>query len=164
MAVAAGIFAFVYAYQEAIVSQDEQPRQMAVLINRQYVSAPLADGLTTEQEPNSEFKVAVQEIKRATSHERIFAGELAGPPTDLPEGLQTVSAQGESWRVFVKTLGSGARIAVGQQTDVRDDIARDDALRTLMPFIAPIPVLILLMADLFRQMFRPIKAMATDID
>lgn len=103
MAVAAGIFAFVYAYQEAIVSQDEQLRQMAVLINRQYVSAPLADGLTTEQEPNSEFKVAVQEIKRATSHERIFAGELAGPPTDLPEGLQTVSAQGESWRVFVKT-------------------------------------------------------------
>ena len=164
VAVAAGIFAFVSAYQEAIVSQDEHLRQMALIVNRQYVFAPLADGLLTAQEPDSEFTVAVQEIKRAASNEMILTGELAGLPTDLPEGLQTVTAQGESWRVFVKTLGSGARVAVGQQTDVRDEIARDDALRTLIPFIALIPILILLMVYLIRQMFKPIRAMATDID
>ena len=47
---------------------------------------------------------------------------------------------------------------------MRDDIARDDVLRTLVPFIALIPVLILSMAYLIRQIFRPINAMATDID
>jgi two-component system OmpR family sensor kinase len=164
VAVVAGIFAFVSAYQEAIVSQDEHLGQMALLINRQYVSALPTDGFLIAQEPDSEFTVAVQEIKRASSNEPILTGELAGLRTDLPEGIQTVSTQGESWRVFVKTMRSGARIAVGQQTDVRDEIAREDALRTLMPFIALIPILIFLVGYLIRQMFKPIKAMATDIN
>lgn len=165
VAIAAGIFAFVSAYQEAIVSQDEHLRQMAWLISRQYAAAPLAESFGMEQqEPDSEFKVAVQEIKRESNDEPILTGELAGLKTDLPEGLQTVSVQGESWRVFVKTLGSGARVAVGQQTDVRDDIARDDALRTLMPFLALIPILMFLVGYLVRRMFKPIKALATGIN
>ena len=47
---------------------------MALLINRQCVLAPLGDGLTTEQEPDLEFKATIQEIKRATGHEGLLTG------------------------------------------------------------------------------------------
>lgn len=53
---------------------------------------------------------------------------------------------------------------MAQETDVRDEIARDSALRTLMPFLILVPILLLIVADLVRKMFRPIAALSTEID
>ena len=164
VAVAAGIFAFSSAYQEAIELQDEQLRQMALLINRQYLPLQLSDGPEGTEESGLEFRVAVQVIKRASGNEPVLTGELAGLQADLPDGIQTVKVREVSWRVVVKTLRSGLRVALGQKTAVRDEIAHDDALRTLMPFLLLIPILILLVGHLIRQMFKPIKVMASDID
>jgi hypothetical protein len=58
--------------------------------------------------------------------------------------------------VLVKTTAAGERIAVAQEAGFRNEIARDGALRTVMPFLILVPVLLLIVADLVRKMFRPI--------
>jgi two-component system OmpR family sensor kinase len=65
--------------------------------------------------------------------------------------------------VLVKTTSSGERIAVAQETGVRDEIARDSALRTLMPFLILVPILLLIVADLVRKMFRPIASLSAKL-
>jgi two-component system OmpR family sensor kinase len=53
---------------------------------------------------------------------------------------------------------------VAQETAVRDEIARDSAWRTLVPFLILVPILLLIVANLVRKMFRPIAALSTEID
>ena len=168
VAVAAGGFAFVSAYQEANEMQDEQLRQMALVIGRQTLSSPTADSPEANQASDSDFRVVVQEIKSASNGaaggSAATSGELAGLAPNSPEGLQTVFLQDESWRVFVKTLSSGARVAAGQPTELRDDIAQASALRTLVPFAALFLILGFLVGYLTRQMFKPLKVLSTHLD
>ena len=168
VAVAAGGFAFVSAYQEANEMQDEQLRQMALVIGRQTPSSPSADSAEAHQASDSDFRVVVQEIKSASNGgaggSAVTSGELAGLAPNSPEGLQTVFLQDESWRVFVKTLSSGARVAAGQPTELRDDIAQASALRTLVPFGALFLILVFLVGYLTRQMFKPLKVLSTHLD
>ena len=49
-------------------------------------------------------------------------------------------------RVLLRTRPDGSRFAVAQPTAVRDEIARDMALRTLLPIAALIPCLMLVTA------------------
>jgi two-component system OmpR family sensor kinase len=81
----------------------------------------------------------------------------------LKEELQTVVVGQEQWRVFVKTNARGVRVAVGQQTAVRDAAARANAMRTLMPILFLVPVLVLLVTVLVRQMFQPLKALSAEL-
>ena len=163
VALAAGIFSFVSAYQEAIELQDDQLRQMAALINRQHLPATLTVSKDDAPDSDPESHVVVQLLQH-NSQALGPASELANLPVDMPDGIQTVTVQHLSWRLFVKVLGSGSRIAVGQQTAVRDEIARDSALRTLMPFLILVPILLLLVGDLIRKMFKPLKRVASDLD
>jgi two-component system OmpR family sensor kinase len=78
--------------------------------------------------------------------------------------LHTLEIGGESFRVLVKTTAAGERIAVAQEAGFRNEIARDGALRTVMPFLILVPVLLLIVADLVRKMFRPIAALSKEID
>ncbi|MEO7497734.1 MAG: ATP-binding protein, partial [Massilia sp.] len=81
----------------------------------------------------------------------------------LRDGLQTVLVGREQWRVFVKTNLKGVRVAVAQQTAVRDAAARSSAFRTVLPILLLLPVLVLLVTVLVRQMFRPLKLLADDL-
>jgi two-component system OmpR family sensor kinase len=47
---------------------------------------------------------------------------------------------------------------------LRDEIARDSALRTLAPFLLLVPILLLLVRSLIGKMFAPLKTMASDLD
>ncbi|UUZ48598.1 hypothetical protein LP420_38855 [Massilia sp. B-10] len=47
----------------------------------------------------------------------------------LGDGLQSVLVGGEHWRVFVKTNAKGVRVAVAQQTRVRDAAAQERCAR-----------------------------------
>ncbi len=66
--------------------------------------------------------------------------------------------------MLIRTLANGERIAVAQETGARDEIARNSALRTLMPFLILVPILLLIVADLVRKIFRPIALLSTEID
>ena len=53
---------------------------------------------------------------------------------------------------------------MAQESGFRNEIARDGALRTVMPFLILVPVLLLIVADLVRKMFQPIAALSKEID
>lgn len=165
IAVVAGIFSFVSAFNEAHDLQDDMLRQVAALFERRHlpVAHPEEDGRVKDSDEES--RVIVQYLDEGNK----VAGDVdAGAPLPLPitllDGLHTVDVNGEPYRVLVKTTTSDARIAVSQETGVRDDIARASALRTLMPFLILVPVLLLLVASLVRQMFQPIASLSAEID
>ena len=160
----AGVFSFVTAFHDANELQDDQLRQLAAFINQQRV--PLLHLADAEEIPDSEpeDRIYVRLLLPSDATAAESPGALAGLPLNLPDGMQTVSLPGDSWRVFVTTLGVGSRIALGQRTAVRDEIAHNSAWRTLLPLLALIPILLILMGYLVRTMFKPLKSVALDLD
>lgn len=165
IALVAGIFSFLSAFDEAHELQDDMLRQVAALFDRQHL--PLAhlgdDGRAKDSDEES--RVIVQYL--ADGRKAAPKGDAGVPlplPDTLPDGLHTLDVSGEPFRVLVKTTSSGERVAVAQETGIRDEIARDSALRTLMPFLILVPVLLLIVADLVRKMFRPIASLSAEID
>jgi two-component system, OmpR family, sensor kinase len=165
VAVVAGTFSFLSALDEAHELQDDVLRQIAQLMDRQRMSPPPETTDTRIQDGNEESRVIVQRLgERKSSQKSVDAGGLLSLPTTLADGLHSLDIDGETFRVLIKTTGTGERIAVAQESGFRNEIARDGALRTVMPFLILVPVLLLILADMVRKMFRPISALAKEID
>lgn len=167
VAIVAGVFSFLSAFDEAHELQDDVLRQVAQLIDRQRLSpsAPTTD--TQLKDVDEESRVIVQRLGEANpnpSAAGVDAGGALPLPTTLTDGLHTLEVGGKTFRVLVKTTAAGERIAVAQESGFRNEIARDGALRTVMPFLILVPVLLLIVADMVRKMFRPIAALSKEID
>ncbi|AXI04140.1 ATP-binding protein [Aquirhabdus parva] len=162
-ALIAGILSFVSAFREANELQDDQLKQVAELINHHHFSLSVTDAQDGVPDIDPESRVVVQVVPTRQPTRPYDAGALA-LPLNLPDGLQTVTINQETWRLFVRKLDTGIRVAVGQQTIVRDEVAQDSAIRTLLPLIILIPILVLLVADLIYQMFKPLKKLALNIE
>lgn len=165
VAIVAGVFSFLSAFDEAHELQDDVLRQVAQLMDRQRLSpaAPTTD--TRFKDADEESRVIVQRLGEVSpSSVGVDAGGTLPLPTTLTDGLHTLDVGGETFRVLVKTTVAGERIAVAQESGFRNEIARDGALRTVMPFLILVPVLLLIVADLVRKMFRPIAALSMEID
>ncbi|MDA8083503.1 MAG: ATP-binding protein [Nitrospiraceae bacterium] len=165
VAVIAGIFAFISAFNEAHELQDDVLRQVAMLFDRHGLTVPHAGNPGTKADSDPEARVFVQPLSAAPPRnpDNNSSPTLA-LPQGLRDGLQTVRANNGTYRILVRTLGSGERLAVAQETAVRDEIARDSALRTLMPFLVLVPILLLVMAYLIRKIFKPIAVLSLEID
>lgn len=167
-ALIAGLISFGSSYREANDLQDDQLLQIALLANSHFLNPPSqgADAKSNLNDPDS--RVILQFLPTAGSGKSGSGGASAESllrlPDGLPEGIQTLTVNDETWRIMVKTLENGARVAVGQQTAVRNEIARDNALRTLLPFVILIPILLLLVSALISRMFKPVKNLALDLD
>ena len=161
----AGIFSFVSAFQEANELQDDTLRQVAALFDRQKLAPHREEDHSQLPIADEETRVVVQHLADSAHVVGLGDGEPILPlPSNLHDGLQTVEIEGENFRVLVKLTQLGERLAVAQETGVRDENARDSALRTLMPLLVLLPVLLLLVADLVRKMFRPIAQLSADLD
>lgn len=161
VALVAGSFSYWWAFEEAIELQDEQLVRLAALVNRQQIAQPAPNTPIEISRADPESHFVVQWLDSTPEHGVI---ELLGLPVDLPEGLQTRQIQHASWRLLVKTFSDDSRIVVAQQTEVRDEIARTSALNTLVPLIILIPLLLIWVAYLIRQVFAPLKKMALQLD
>ena len=168
VALLAGVFSFVAAFNEAHELQDDTLEQVAALFDRQALAPAYprnADKAGSAPGSPDDSRVIVQRL--ASGGQTAGATDAGAPlplPATLSDGLHTLKINGQTLRVLVKTTARAERIAVAQDTDARDEIARDSALRTLLPFMVLVPVLLLVVADLVRKMFRPITALSADID
>ncbi|WP_296950511.1 HAMP domain-containing sensor histidine kinase [uncultured Massilia sp.] len=158
-ATVAGLYSWTEATAEAHRGQDTQLRQVGYLISR--LDAVPTSPMPRERVGDVDFdaRLIVRFIDapgRTSSH----AGRPPFFSPSLPDGLQTVAVGNETWRVFVRTNSKGVRVAVAQQTAVRDAAARSSALRTVMPILFLGPVLVLLVTLLVRAMFRPLQRLA----
>lgn len=158
VALFAGSFSYWWAFEEAIELQDEQLLRLSALVNHRRIVQPDLNSPVEVSiaDPESHFVVRWIDEQGAV--------ELPGLPIDLPEGLQTYRLNDVSWRILIKTFKNGARIVIAQQTEVRDEIARSSALSTLAPLIILIPLLLLWVAYLIRQVFSPLKKMAIQLN
>ena len=68
------------------------------------------------------------------------------------------------WRFVIGARDRGLRIAVGQQTAVRNEIANKSALRAVAPLLSLIVLLPLVIAATVRRMLRPLKSIADDLE
>lgn len=165
VAIVAGAFSFLSAFDEAHELQDDVLRQVAQLMDRQRLSPAQPTTDVLPKDVDEESRVIVQRLGEAnTSEASVDAGGTLALPTTLADGLHTQEVGGESFRVLVKTTAVGERIAVAQEAGFRNEIARDGALRSVMPFLILVPVLLLIVADLVRKMFRPIAELSKEID
>lgn len=157
IAVLAGAFAFYAAFRQAHTLQDDMLRQVAALAARQPLSGAVADdaGMAGNSD-NSDNRVYVQALG-------VPAPTALPLPADLPDGLQTVRAGGETYRVMVRRQ-HGQHLAVAQETSVRDETARDSALLALIPLLILVPVLLLVVTELVRKAFLAVHAVASAAD
>ncbi|MEY9330198.1 two-component system OmpR family sensor kinase [Pseudomonas protegens] len=165
VALLAGVFAYVSAFDEALEMQDNTLRQVAALFERQHMTLAYQPPGQVVADDNEESRVVVQYLADGARAAADSDAEIPLPlPTTLADGLSTLTVGGEPFRVLVKTTSAGLRIAVAQETGARDRDARESAWRGLLPFLILFPVLLLVIADLVRKLFRPIEQLAAEID
>lgn len=153
--VGAGGLAYQWAFDEAIELQDSILIQIgAVAVNTRFQSnAP------TKSAVDAEAQVVIEEL-----------GNEGADLQDqqvlrmLPDGLHIVTRGHQVWRVLIRTRPDNSRMAIGQLTAIRDEIARDSALHTVLPLAALIPCLMLVVGIVIRRSFRPISLLATQLD
>ena len=155
----AGGLAFRWAFEEAIELQDAILQQVGMLA----ANTRLQGGSLAEPAVDAEAQVVIEEFVRARDELPVKPLQLSLPP-DLPNGLQTISQPSGRWRILVRTRSDGSRVAVGQPTANRDEIARDSALRTILPLAALIPCLLLLVGVVIHYSFRPVTQLAARLD
>ena len=161
VAIAAGFLSFSYAFREAIELQDDQLRQTAALLQHQrFFTPPIEVAGPPDADPESRLIVLTAQPEGA------WRPNDAAPalPADAPDGLRTVAIRGVPWRFAISTDDRGLRIAIGQQTAVRDEIANKSALRTVAPLLSLILLLPLMIGVIIRGMLRPLKSMAADLE
>jgi len=160
-AVIAGILSFSSAFEEAIELQDDQLRQVAALAHHQSSLGPSAwlDGVLTD-DPESRLMILKEKVPDGWA----LLAEIREVPPDIADGFHTVVIANVRWRLFTETFNDNVRVAVGQQTAVRDEIAQNAALRTVAPLLLLILVLPLLAVSIVRTMLRPLKNMAADFE
>lgn len=161
----AGIFSYFSAFQEANELQDGTLRQVAALFDRQALAPHREGDHALSPAIDEETRVVVQHLAEGSHMQGKGDTESILPlPSHLSDGLQTVEVADEPFRVLVTTTRLGERIAVAQETGVRDELASDSAFHTLIPLLILVPILLLLVKDLVRKMFLPIARLSAKLD
>lgn len=166
VALIAGIFSFSAASDEANRFQDDILYQIATLFDLEHLPQPeLGDkDRLSDSDSDEDVRVVVQILPLPTSPVGDLPPDRLALPSTLPDGIQTLNVAGENYRVLVKTLGPEKRLAVAQETAVRDEIVQDSAIHTVMPFLILVPILLLVVANLVRKIFRPVAAVSAEVD
>lgn len=155
---AAGYLAFRWAFEEAIELQDAILLQVGSLAAKNRLT-----DLPSEGNIDREARVAIEELTPPHG-DPAPATSLPHLPQDLRDGLQTVKRGQEQWRILVRTRKDGSRVAVGQPTANRDEIARESALRTIVPLGLLVPSLMLLIGIVVDRSLRPLSKLAARLD
>ena len=159
MGLLAGLASFWLAFDEAQEYQDASLRQIAVLISQEH-RPTVEKAIATPLDVDPDARIVVQAL--TTSQPSIAA--LLRLPVHLSNGFHTVNVGGQNWRVFVRRVAQGKKLAVAQSTDVRSDAAFDSALRTLLPLLLLVPLLIIFTRYLVLRSLAPVHALAQAAD
>lgn len=156
-ALLAAAASFLLAFDEAQEFQDDMLEQVALSAARQRPAGPAQPSHRVDEE-------------RGDPESRISVLRLPGTPApewfkgNLPSGLQTLDAGDERLRVFVHRDATSGTTVVAQPTTVRNELARNSALRTLLPLLLLLPVTAALVVRIIRHEFAPVHELARQLD
>lgn len=88
------------------------------------------------------------------------------PDSSLPhykqQGFQTVNAFDEDWRLYIENRRSNF-IQIAQPLSVRDALAANLAVRTLLPFFLLVPAMLVLVVIIVRRNIAPLDGIARSL-
>jgi len=154
-AVIGGGLAFRWAFREAIELQDAILDQIAVLTDVTRFQDNVLDKIVVDPDA----RLIIQELD-AGGAETMNLRSLR----DLSDGLHNVQRDDRTWRFLIKTRNDGSRVAIGQSTEIRDEIARDNAFRTVASLALLVPCLMLVAGLVIRQTLQPVAKLAARLD
>ncbi len=172
LAFGAGAFSFHTAFEEANELQDDQLRQVALLIEHYGVPVLPGRDFVPKSELEPDLQMVVQ-IARVSTPQAVGGRVGLNLPSALSAGLQTATVGHEPWRLYAQPLSTGTTgtagttggmLVIAQRTAARDEIARTGALRTVLPLLALVPVLVLLVAVVVQQGLKPVLALSSELD
>ncbi|GJI90849.1 sensor histidine kinase [Duganella hordei] len=167
VAVPAAALSFGAAYDEANELQDDALRHVHALFDQHRLAAgPARQDGDTPFAGGDEARVVVQLLpsQPLQAPDQAAVDDTLQQLAALPDGIHRRTIAGTSYRILLRRLATGERLAVAQPAAVRDEIALEGALRTLLPLLVLLPLLPLLVLLLVRRGFRPIAMLAQDID
>ena len=153
----AGAVSFGFAYVEAQEFQDDTLQQIAVLADAKRL--PDAGRAVPSADSDPEENVLVMHLPPDPG-----TVSPAWLPATLPPGFHSLGGDDDRWRVFVRQTRAGTRIAVAQETQVRDEMAIFSSLRTLAPLLLLLPLLVWLTVRIVRTELAPVKSLAQNLD
>lgn len=161
---AAGIVAaaasFYLSYEDANELQDAQLQQVArITADGDLSSVSTTFNVRDDDEAEEDYV-----IQRLDSSAPSSTGDGSSLLVSLKSGLHTVDLAGFSWRVVIAQKTDGRRFLVAQRMSVRDEVAFDAAVLTLVPLVTLIPMLLLVVGVVLRQAFAPLTAMSSEVD
>jgi signal transduction histidine kinase len=151
----AGLVSAALAFFEARELQDNMLREIANLISK----GPVSDFLSRQKRNLEEETIIVRVLNKQP------ASMVPRIPADIADGLQTVPLGAEKWRVLVLTQPSSAqRIAIAQQTELRDNIAWASSLYVILPIVLLMMLMLLLIHFIIRNGLQPLKSLTDRLD
>lgn len=167
LALIAGTFSFVTSFKEMNEVQDDLLQQIASLFDAEHL--PVAHHGDSGRLANSdeESRVIVQYLTNPSVNSNTNPVDSERPlifPANLADGIQTVNVEHESYRALVKTISSDKKIVIAQETAIRNEIAEAGALRTLIPFLILLPILLVTNTILIRKLFKPVLTLSEEIN
>ncbi|GLQ87378.1 ATP-binding protein [Dyella flagellata] len=160
----ATVASYYFAMQEAHALQDDTLKQIGAFATRIPAAVVKQNDLQRSQALSSETSVDIVPLQQDGAAGTCGATREITIPCGLGDGLHALYAHGGRWRVWVGSQPSGLRFAVAQPTALRDEIARDGSMRTLVPMLCLIAALIPLVAGVVRRMLQPVVQLAEALD
>ncbi len=156
----AAVASFSLAYLDAKEFQDDLLRQIARISAGRTTGSPPA---TVQQPDTGNDGITDPESLISIFH---LPGDKVPAWVDpaLSAGLHTLNTGSGELRVFVSEGKPGMRTIVAQPTEVRDEIAINSALRTLIPLLLLLPVLLWLIVRIVRSELAPVKLLSRNLD
>lgn len=151
---AAGGAIYVKVLEEANELFDYQLRQVATTL-------PVGEGVKPpppRQHGDPEEDVVIQVWDRAGRLKYVSNADQALPASPRP-GYAKVAGADDTWRVYLAER-DGERVQVAQAISARKELAAHLAVRSLLPFLAMLPVLGLLIYAVVGRSLRPLGRLA----
>ena len=145
------------AFDEAKELQDNLLQQVALMVNSQAVNLVFSSNAG-----DPEDALVLQRLVDSNPHSLPI-------PANIDDGLHTLDVQGISWRILVYTKPStaviaGGRFAISQQTAVRDEVAWQSSLHTLLSVLLLAPLLMAIVSYAVHRSFTPLRTLAAIVD
>jgi two-component system OmpR family sensor kinase len=160
-----GLSSFFLAYREANELQDQGLESVMRTARVPTRNTPLSARILAAEFDDEQPKVIIRPLSSAKGSRQ--SGALAQRHVlsqDLADGFQTITLGAHVYRVLVGRNGFGERFAVLQDTAFRNDMARDSAIRTVLPMLLLVVSLPLLVFILTSRMFQPLRQLAAVVD
>ncbi|MBS0247565.1 MAG: histidine kinase [Proteobacteria bacterium] len=150
----AGVITYWWAFDEANELQDSVLAQMAAVAVGG--TRDLGDIGNFKLEPEARVKLDEIDLAHPSARDKALNA--------LPDGFHLTQRDGHDWRILLVTRSDKTRVAIGQPAQVRNEVARANALHILLPLAILIPFLMLIVGIVIGRTLEPMAKLANELD